>query len=249
MARRDRSTEGPGAALLALCILLGCARVPALADPYAWFVRPAPDDPWSAKIERWQERERAQGVVEVLPGPSTVAAGPESTARSGEERLREKFLRFRAESRRAIARELAVWLQEQARIHYVPDGGIDRWATLEETFTRNGDDCDGLELLGFHMLLDLGFREDEVYRAIVFRPQDGQHHMVTMWFEDPDDPWVIDPTGAMTGGMPRMSEVPDWVPLKLFTGTTEFTVRSSERVRAAALAAAPERSRSLPGAR
>lgn len=249
MARRDRSTQAPGAALLALCVLLGCARVPVLADSYAWFVRPSPDDPWSSKIARWQERERAQEVAEVLPGPSTVAAGPESTAQGGEERLREKFLRFRAESRRSMARELAVWLQEQARIHYLPDGVIDRWATLEETFARNGDDCDGLELLGFYMLLDLGFREDEVYRAIVFRPQDGQHHMVTMWFEDPDDPWVIDPTGAMTGGMPRMSEIPGWVPLKLFTGATEFTVRSSARARAAALAASPESSRSLPGAR
>ena len=50
--------------------------------------------------------------------------------------------------------------------------------------------------------------EDEVYRAIVFRRSDGQHHMVTFWFEHPDDPWVIDPTGAMTSGMPRMSEMP-----------------------------------------
>jgi hypothetical protein len=47
--------------------------------------------------------------------------------------------------------------------------------------------------------------------------------MVTLWFESPDDPFVIDPTGAMTGGMPRLSEVPGWVPLKLFTETAEFT--------------------------
>lgn len=235
--------------LLAVCLLLGCARLPALADTYAWFVRPAPDDPWSGKIARWQERESAKEVAEVLSAPSTVAAGPETTSAEAEERLREKFLRFRTERRRTMARELAAWLQEQARLHYIPDGVIDRWATLEETFARNGDDCDGLELLGYFMLLDLGFREDEIYRAIVFRPNDGQHHMVTMWFEDPDDPWVIDPTGAMTGGMPRMSEVADWIPLKLFTESAEFTVRSSERARAAALSASPERSRSLPGAR
>ena len=98
------------------------------------------------------------------------------------------------------------------------------------------DDCDGLELLGFHLLLDLGFAADEVYRSIVVRPSDGQHHMVTLWFEDPADPWVIDPTGAMTAGMPRMSEVPGWIPLKLFTESEEFTVHSSEQARAAALA-------------
>jgi hypothetical protein len=34
---------------------------------------------------------------------------------------------------------------------------------------------------------------------------------------------VIDPTGAMTTGMPRLSEVPGWVPLKLFTETAEFS--------------------------
>jgi hypothetical protein len=250
MARPERSVRSRGAsALAALCLLLGCARLPGAPDPYAWFARPAADDPWSLKIARWQERERATGVAEVLAAPSTVAAGPEATREGGQERLREKFLRFRAEHRRSMARELAAWLQEQAKLHYVPDGVIDRWATLEETLSRNGDDCDGLELLAFHLLLDLGFREDEVYRAIVFRPSDGQHHMVTMWFEDPADPWVIDPTGAMTGGMPRMSEVPGWIPLKLFSERTEFTVRSSERARAAALAAPPEASRSLLGAR
>jgi hypothetical protein len=36
---------------------------------------------------------------------------------------------------------------------------------------------------------------------------------------------VIDPTGAMTTGMPRMSEVPEWVPLKVFSDRNDFTVR------------------------
>jgi len=250
MARTDRSVHGPGAlALLVICLLLGCTHLPGLAEPYTWFARPTPDDPWSPKIARWQERERAAGLAEVLGAPSTVAAGPEAITPGGEERLREKFLRFRAEHRRALARELAAWVQEQARSHYIPDGAIDRWATLEETFAHNGDDCDGLELLAYHLLIDLGFREDEVYRAIVYRPSDGQHHMVTFWFEDPGDPWVIDPTGAMTGGMPHMSEIPGWVPLKLFTETAEYTVRSSPRAHAAALATPPEATRSIAGAR
>ncbi len=110
----------------------------------------------------------------------------------------------------------------------MPDGALDHWATLEETFRSNGDDCDGLELLTYHFLLDMGFRDDEVYRAIVVRPSDGQHHMVTLWFETPRDPWVIDPTGAMIEGMPRMSEVPGWVPLKVFSEDEEFTVRGRE---------------------
>jgi len=50
--------------------------------------------------------------------------------------------------------------------------------------------------------------------------------MVTLWFEDADDPWVIDPTGAMTSGMPLMSELADWVPLKVFTEDDDFSVRT-----------------------
>jgi hypothetical protein len=49
--------------------------------------------------------------------------------------------------------------------------------------------------------------------------------MVTLWFEDRDDPWVLDPTGAMARGMPRMSELPEWVPLKVFSDTAEYSVR------------------------
>ena len=62
--------------------------------------------------------------------------------------------------------------------------------------------------------------------AIVYRAADGQHHMVTLWFEDPADPWVIDPTGAMTQGMPRLSAVAGWAPLKVFDDTHEFTPRA-----------------------
>jgi hypothetical protein len=55
--------------------------------------------------------------------------------------------------------------------------------------------------------------------------------MVTLWFENPSDPWVIDPTGAMTSGMPRMSEVPCWVPLKVFSIDHDYTVERDFAVR------------------
>jgi predicted transglutaminase-like cysteine proteinase len=123
-----------------------------------------------------------------------------------------------------LARELADWIQKQAQQHYIADGPIDHWATLEETFRTNGDDCDGLELLVYNLLRDLGFGDEEVFRAIVYRRSDKQHHMVTFWFEDPNDPWVIDPTGAMTTGMPRMSEMPGWAPLKVFSEDSNYNV-------------------------
>jgi len=214
----------------------GCASVPnAVVTDWAWFSVPAPDDAWSPKIAGWQHRERQDDGT---PRPAVAAdaedndlvpfdpSPPAETQVPEERTLRNKYFGFRAEQKRALARSFAAWVQGQAGEHYVEDGPTDHWATLEETLRGNGDDCDGLELLTFHGLRDLGFDDDEVFRAIVYRKSDNQHHMVTLWFEDPDDPWVIDPTGAMTLGMPRMSSMPGWVPLKLFTDDREYTVRA-----------------------
>jgi predicted transglutaminase-like cysteine proteinase len=215
-------------------VVPGCAPPPLRSHAqrttaYDYFTLPLDGDAWTLKIAGWQQRERS-----VEPGP--VAGSPASVSGSGRPGaggspsapdLRTKFDSFRAEQRRAMARQVASWIQTQARDHYVPDGAVDHWATLTETLQRGGEDCDGLELLVNRFLRDLGFGDEKVYRAIVYRPADGQHHMVTLWFEEPSDPWVIDPTGAMTTGMPRMSELRDWVPLKVFSETREFTVRAA----------------------
>ena len=49
--------------------------------------------------------------------------------------------------------------------------------------------------------------------------------MVTLWFEDPQDPWELDPTGAMTNTMVKMSEVPNWMALKVFSQTHQYSVQ------------------------
>lgn len=224
-------------ALVASAVLgLGCTAVspPGAGSPgLDYFQSARADDVWTPKIEGWQRRERFAAVlmVPLESGPAVASAGysaanahlPADQAEEGG--LRAKYFAFRAERKRALAREVASWIQNEAKVHYREDGPVDHWATLEETLARGGDDCDGLELLAFHALRDLGFANSEVYRAIVVRPSDGQHHMVTLWFEEAGDPWVIDPTGAMTLGMPHMSELKDWVPLKVFSDEIEYTVR------------------------
>jgi len=224
------------AATMLLLSGMGCAGI-SLGDRTEegldYFHQPHPDDMWSPKIKGWQRREQfdAALLAPLASGPAVESAGysaandqlPADQAAEGG--LRAKYFNFRAERRRAIAQDVAGWIQAEAKQHYREDGAVDHWATLEETLARGGDDCDGLELLAFHALRDLGFSASEVYRAIVVRPSDGQHHMVTLWFENSDDPWVIDPTGAMTLGMPRMSELPEWVPIKLFSERLEYTVR------------------------
>jgi len=217
---------------LALGLGLGCTAFGGASTRYAYFTTPARDDAWSPKIAGWQRREvNEQGfsVVTSPPVSSSSDTRDEIAASAPKGALRTKYFDFRAERKRELAREVASWIQTQARDYYVADGPIDHWATLEETLGKDGDDCDGLELLTFHALRDLGFDSNEVYRAIVYRPSDGQHHMVTLWFEDPEDPWVIDPTGAMTLGMPLMSQLPAWVPIKVFSDTVEYTVRPGSR--------------------
>ena len=194
---------------------------------YGYFTPPSYNDAWSAKIGAWQRRERADYGPVSSPGEPAGGGKVTDAARRVDPSggLRGKYFVYRAERKRQMALSLAKWIQAQAQEHYFPDGPIDHWATLEETLEQDGDDCDGLELLTFHALRDLGFSAHEVFRAIVYRPLDGQHHMVTLWFEDQGDPWVIDPTGAMTLGMPRMSALPSWIPIKVFSETTEYTVR------------------------
>ena len=223
-----------GLIALAALVLAGCVTLPTLEGrpAYHYFVVPTPTDPWSPKIAGWQARERAQPDTEQLRAPASVSGSGRRTEPSAPvPDLREKYFSWRAERKRGLARETAAWIQRQAKAHYVADGPLDHWATLQETLETNGDDCDGLELLVYHFLRDLGFEENEVFRAIVYRPSDGQHHMVTLWFEDERDPWVIDPTGAMTGGMPRMSQVPEWVPIKVFSEDEEFTVEARGTLR------------------
>jgi hypothetical protein len=220
--------------IAAVLLSLGCATPATLHPPalrYRYFATPSPSDAWTPMIAGWQSRERALPDTDRLRTPASVSGSGEPQSKEGSGgNLRTKYFSFRAERKRMTARAIADWIQQEARKHYLADGPVDHWATFDETLARNGDDCDGLELLTYHILRDLGFGEDEVFRAIVFRPSDGQHHMVTLWFEQTDDPWVIDPTGAMTTGMPRMSEVPGWAPLKVFSESEEFSV---EEVRSA----------------
>ena len=218
---------------LALALAGGCASTPLARTAYDYFAQPSPNDPWSHKIHGWQERERFDHGEDGL-GPAAVAQSGQTGSEGQPSDLRKDYEAFRAEQTRDMARQLARWIQRESREHYVPDGPIDRWATLSETLQQNGDDCDGLELLPLNLLRELGVPRDRVFRAIVYRRSDGQHHMVTLWFENPDDPWVIDPTGAMTSGMPHMSEVPGWVPLKVFSETKEFSVERRWVARASA---------------
>lgn len=219
----SRSAVAVPLAVLAAWTLLGvtsCATVDAPRSAWRWFGPPGYGDAWSGAVEQWQEREGTRNV-----GAAAAVARAASRRADAPPSLALAYLDFHAERRRGFARDVASWIQDQAQGHFIADGAVDRWGTLEEVLAANGDDCDGLALLAYHLLREFGFREGELYQAIVYRAEDDQYHMVTLWFEDPHDPWVIDPTAAMVDEMVRISSVPDWRPLKLFTEREEYTVR------------------------
>ena len=203
----------------ATATLTSCASAPLFPALALDFFAPAGhQDPWKEKITNWQERHRADPAVR-----RDVAAGTSKLGRD--------WQGFELELRRKIAADTVSWVQNSSRAHYRPDGAQDHWATLGEVIETGGDDCDGLDLLTFVLLRRLGFDEAEIYRAIVVEDGTGQHHMVTLWFEDGkrDDPFVLDPTGVVTGTMVRLSSEPRWEPIELFDEVAHFSVRPAER--------------------
>jgi hypothetical protein len=208
-----------GLALISLGLLcLSCADLalqplqPASLD----FFVPAPgDDPWNQKVRNWQVRHE-------LDDTQAAAAGQNELAR--------EYHEFSRELRRRTAADAAAWMQQRSRAYYRPDVEGDHWATLAEVIDRGGDDCDGLDLMTFQLLRRLGFGVNEIFRAIIVERGTGQHHMVTLWFEDGDrtsDPFVLDPTGVVTPRMARLSELRGWDAIELFDERAHFRVEAT----------------------
>ena len=206
-----------GITLVAL-LLSSCAStriLPVLS--FEFFIPAGKNDPWNQKIENWQARHLLDPAVK---GRWTADASP----------LARSYADFEKQLRRKIVADTVAWVQARSKSHYRPDGGRDHWATLSEVIEAGEDDCDGLDLLTFVLLRDLGFDESEIYRAIVVEGGTGQHHMVTLWFEDSDrdDPYVLDPTGVVTSELVRMSGIENWEPIELFDERAHFAVRQTD---------------------
>ncbi len=210
-------------ALLAL-LALGCATGPGASQVrFHFFEQPVQAvDPWYAKVADWQARERHDRPYEAEAEAEAVSrAGPNTGL------LRVKMSRWTTEQRHALASRITAWAQETSRRHYrfdpVTDVAGDPWPTTKGLMDRNGDDCDGLDLITYKLMRDFGFPQDQLFRAIVKRNRDGANHMVTLWFEDPHDPWVVDATGAVSLKVRRFSQLPGWTPTKVFDDSIQFT--------------------------
>lgn len=211
------------AILPAVLLALGCATAPP-ARRFDFFATQGAADPWPEKVSEWQERERRDRIEDIRVDPESPTV--QEANRTG--LLHAKLGAFEAEERRVLAGRIVAFSQVEARRHYRHDPSRsaedDHWPTARELLETNGDDCDGMDLTAYQMMREFGFSQDEVYRAIVRRDRDGRNHMVTLWFEDPRDPWVLDATGAMTRGLARLSKLPGWTPRRIFNDHRQFGV-------------------------
>ncbi len=207
---------------LGLCLLgAGCATPPP-ARQFDFFRPSQPaSDPWFEMVSDWQERARRDEHVSV-----EGARGMRAARLSGV--LRRKMGAFEAEERLALARKINLWTRLEGRKHYRFDGNDeaedDHWPTFAELVEANGDDCDGLDLIAYQLLIEFGFPRDRIYRAVIRRDRDRANHMVTLWFEDPQDPWVFDATGAISYELLRMSEIQGWTPTTMFNERHRYSV-------------------------
>lgn len=168
---------------------------------------------FSPMIRLWQASERYE------------AGRPPVAALVSTEDFALEVLRFGSEQKLRIARETLRWIQSRSALRYRPDMDGDRWPTLSEMLERGQDDCDGLELVSFHLLRTLGFGQGEIYRAVLRSSDERQYHMVTLWFDGGPraDPYVIDPTGWVARDLVRLSSLSSWRPLRLFDEDEQFT--------------------------
>jgi len=230
------------ASLSALALLAGCATTGGGgshardARRFDFFGTAHPDDdkadPWYPKVVEWQGRMQQEGNR--LPASTMSLRAADQTGK-----LLDEMDSYRDEQRVELAKRVTDWSQHMARRYYKWDPGNndprwDHWPTVGELLSTNGDDCDGLDLIAYQMLREFGFPSDRVFRAVVQRDRDKANHMVTLWFQDPKDPWVLDATGAITFAMRRFSELEGWTPTKVFNEHIQYLAIESSRPAAVA---------------
>ena len=142
--RRHRGSTRRALRLVGIAVVLlsvGCVTPATFQTPlasYDYFTTPSPTDAWTPMIGRWQSRERALPDIDRLRTPASVSgSGKTRVEPPTDGSLRTKYFSFRAERKRTMARETADWIQREAKKHYLADGPLDHWATLEETLARS----------------------------------------------------------------------------------------------------------------
>ena len=113
------------------------------------------------------------------------------------------------------------WTQMVADHTYAEDGVVDHWGSIGGLYEAGYGDCDELSMISYVALKDFGYQN--VYRGLMHN-DDGEYHMVTLYFENKDDPWILDPTGAATIPVVRASTLANWQIIRVFSEKESYVV-------------------------
>jgi len=122
-----------------------------------------------------------------------------------------------------ILRGINNWVNRN--IQYASDkevwGKIDYWPTTREMKEIRREDCDGQAIAKYGLLKEVGFPLEELALVIgMVMDATGRFssmHMVCCWYENEDDPWVLD-NGALGYGddIWKGSQIANFKPLVAF---------------------------------
>ena len=198
-----------------LAVFAGLACASPVSPPARFdFSQPlAAEDLWQPKIRLWQAARHGDSLN---PDVALAQRTP----------LGQEYVRFESELRVEVVQRVLRWVQLYSGLYFRLDEGVDYWPTLSEVIAAGGDDCDGMDVLTFELLRRLGFRQGELYRAVLFQRKREIYHMVTLWFpeESRDDPYVLDPSGEVSHKVLRLSQASDWEPVAMFDESAQFRV-------------------------
>jgi hypothetical protein len=107
------------------------------------------------------------------------------------------------------------FIQHWSSTNYLSDNDWDYWPTLSFVLRTEREDCDGFELLMYHSLRER-VTSGKVFRAIMSSDIRIVHHMVTLWFDNKNDPILMDPTGVIVDKPVRLSKTNGWKILVMF---------------------------------
>ena len=196
---------------------------------YNYFESVNLDSAYYSKIVDWQRRVTKEGSLDLV-----VLNKVNSNNAIGKYNLLNDYMHYldeiKNERYKGVYQQVenfSRWFQEMSIIYFVHDGNgntdMDYWETFGETLSTNGDDCDGLSNIPYDFLQRIGISKEEVYKGILRK--DSERHMVILWFDRKDNPLVIDPTGASTKKVKRLSElIPLWIPERVFSEDKSYNV-------------------------
>ncbi len=172
-----RSLLCVGALALVALTSQGCASI-APPRSFEFFVEATPENqPWYDKIQDWRARSNADPNSPVGL-PATVLSG-ELAELDPTPPLWPRLNQFHREHQLELVRKISAWSQHWAFRHYIKDTDEsvenDPWPTFSELLEQDGDDCDGLSLLNYEMLLLFGFDRDKPRLAQSWHPKQDIH--------------------------------------------------------------------------